>query len=443
MTVDSVNHARDAAAAPGHKAEGGRWKIALAALGVVYGDIGTSPLYTLKECFHGDHAIAPSAPNLLGVLSLVFWALTSVVTVKYLAFILQADNHGEGGILALLALVPQDKTRRRTSWLVLLVVFGAALLYGDGVITPAISVLSAMEGLEVATPALKPAVVPLTVAILIGLFVVQKRGTGGIGRVFGPVMLVWFTLIGALGLVQIARAPGVLEALDPAPRGVVLPGEPGQGLPHPRLRGAGHHRRRGALRRHGPLRQGPHPAHLARARLPGARPELLRAGGAPPRPPGVGGQPVLRHRAPAAALSRGRRRHLGCGGGLAGARLRRLLAHPAGGAARLLPARDHRAHLGADRGPDLHPRDQQLPPRSVRQPGARFQELQIDGRVLRHRGDGHDEHHHHRLLRGHAEDVGLAHLEVGAAGRRVPAGRPWRSSPPPRSSSPTAAGSRC
>jgi KUP system potassium uptake protein len=146
MTVDSVNHPREAAAAHGHKASGG-WKIALAALGVVYGDIGTSPLYTLKECLHGEHVLAPSQANVLGVLSLIFWALTTVVTFKYLAFILQADNHGEGGILALLALVPEGPARRRTPWLVLLVVFGAALLYGDGVITPAISVLSAMEGL--------------------------------------------------------------------------------------------------------------------------------------------------------------------------------------------------------------------------------------------------------------------------------------------------------
>jgi KUP system potassium uptake protein len=198
----------------------GGWKLALAALGVVYGDIGTSPLYTLKECLHGEHALAVTRGNVLGVLSLIFWALTFVVTIKYLLFILRADNHGEGGILALLALIPEDKERKKRNvgpgMLVLLVVFGAALLYGDGVITPAISVLSAMEGLEVATPSLKPVVVPVTVVILLGLFLVQRHGTAGIGRVFGPVMVLWFSMIGVLGLAQIVQTPDVLAAINPA-----------------------------------------------------------------------------------------------------------------------------------------------------------------------------------------------------------------------------------
>jgi KUP system potassium uptake protein len=197
----------------------GAWKLALPALGVVYGDIGTSPLYTLKECFQGDHAVAPNAANLLGVLSLVFWALTFTVTLKYLTFILRADNEGEGGILALLALVPRAKNGSRggkgPGLLVLLVLFGAALLYGDGVITPAISVLSAVEGLEVATTAAKPAVVPITVVTLLALFFAQRRGTARIGGVFGPVMLVWFLTIGLLGARQIAREPAVLAAIDP------------------------------------------------------------------------------------------------------------------------------------------------------------------------------------------------------------------------------------
>jgi KUP system potassium uptake protein len=215
-SVASEAPSSDAPVAQGHGREGG-WKLALAALGVVYGDIGTSPLYALKECLHGEHAIAVSRGNVLGVLSLVFWSLTFVVTIKYLTFILRADNHGEGGILALLALIPVDRTKKRAGpgLLVLLVVFGAALLYGDGVITPAISVLSAMEGLEVAAPALKPAVVPLTVAILLGLFMVQRHGTAGIGRVFGLVMIAWFTMIATAGAVEVARAPGVLIAIDP------------------------------------------------------------------------------------------------------------------------------------------------------------------------------------------------------------------------------------
>ncbi len=193
------------------------WKLAVPALGVVYGDIGTSPLYTLKECFHGDHAVAPTPANVLGVLSLVFWALTFTVTIKYLTFILRADNEGEGGILALLALVPRPKggAKKKASFLVLLVLFGAALLYGDGVITPAISVLSAVEGLEVATTAARPAVIPITVVTLLALFLAQRRGTARIGRVFGPIMLVWFVLIGLLGLRQLAHEPSVLWAIDP------------------------------------------------------------------------------------------------------------------------------------------------------------------------------------------------------------------------------------
>src|SRR4051812_2027873 len=158
--------------------------LSLAALGVVFGDIGTSPLYALKECVSKEHGVAPTSENVLGLLSLIFWALMMVVTVKYLTFIMRADNQGEGGILALLALVPEKLRGRGTSvgWIAALVVFGAALLYGDGIITPAISVLSAIEGLEVATDKLKPVVVPTTCAILVLLFAIQSRGTAGIGK---------------------------------------------------------------------------------------------------------------------------------------------------------------------------------------------------------------------------------------------------------------------
>jgi KUP system potassium uptake protein len=190
----------------------------LGALGVVFGDIGTSPLYAIKECFSPEstHHVDATPANILGILSLVFWSLTLVVTVKYLTFILKADNQGAGGILALLALVPPRKgTAANAGPLVLLVLFGAALLYGDGVITPAISVLSAMEGLEVATVALRPVVVPLTVIVLLGLFLVQRRGTEGIGNVFGPVTLVWFLAIAALGLRWILIHPSVLAAVNP------------------------------------------------------------------------------------------------------------------------------------------------------------------------------------------------------------------------------------
>jgi KUP system potassium uptake protein len=192
-------------------------KLMLMAAGVVFGDIGTSPLYALRECVNREHGVAPTHENLLGILSLVFWSLTMVVTVKYLTFIMKADNRGEGGILALLALVPSSRkaTSARIGWIAGLVIFGAALLYGDGVITPAISVLSAVEGLEVATTSLKPVVVPLTVAILFGLFWVQKRGTASIGGVFGPIMIVWFGTLAALGAVQIVRYPAVLFAVNP------------------------------------------------------------------------------------------------------------------------------------------------------------------------------------------------------------------------------------
>jgi KUP system potassium uptake protein len=187
--------------------------LTLGALGVVYGDIGTSPLYALKECIAADYGLAPTPQNVLGVLSLVFWSLTLVIVVKYLTYIMRADNHGEGGILALLALLRPSE--HPTSKLITLGLFGAALLYGDGVITPAISVLSAVEGLEVATPTLAPWVVPLTIAILAALFLLQKRGTADVGAVFGPVTRVWFAAIAVAGLPWIVSEPHVLGALAP------------------------------------------------------------------------------------------------------------------------------------------------------------------------------------------------------------------------------------
>jgi KUP system potassium uptake protein len=192
--------------------------LSLSALGVVFGDIGTSPLYALKECVNPPHGVGATPANVLGVLSLIFWALTLVVAVKYLTSVMRADNQGEGGTLALLALV-HERFREigtpRLGWVPALVLFGAALLYGDGVITPAISVLSAVEGLKIAAPALERAVVPITCAILVGVFAVQKRGTAGIGQVFGPVMVVWFTVLGALGIYHTAHNPAVLHAVNP------------------------------------------------------------------------------------------------------------------------------------------------------------------------------------------------------------------------------------
>ncbi len=194
--------------------------LALAALGVVFGDIGTSPLYAFRECMHREHGVAPTPDNVLGVLSLIFWSLMMVVSVKYLTFILRADNQGEGGILALLALVPERlrvSKGERLGWLAALVLFGAALLYGDGIITPAISVLSAIEGLRVATHVLDPVVVPATCVILVLLFSIQRRGTEKVGRMFGPIMVLWFLAIALLGARFIAANPAVLSALSPLP----------------------------------------------------------------------------------------------------------------------------------------------------------------------------------------------------------------------------------
>jgi KUP system potassium uptake protein len=191
---------------------------AVAAMGVVYGDIGTSPLYTMKEVFNGPHAVAVTPENLLGILSLIFWALTITVTFKYVAFITRADNRGEGGIMALTALALRTRNAGpRLLWLMsALGIFGAALFYGDAVITPAMSVLAAVEGLEVATPLFKPYVVPVTLTILAGLFIFQPRGTATIGALFGPVMMFWFGTLGALGVWSILKHPGVMAAINPA-----------------------------------------------------------------------------------------------------------------------------------------------------------------------------------------------------------------------------------
>jgi KUP system potassium uptake protein len=191
--------------------------VALAALGVVYGDIGTSPLYALKECFAPEYGVPPTGPNVLGILSLIFWSLNFVVSLKYLTFIMQADNRGEGGIMALLALLHPRRAGpgvRRT--LVGLGLFGAALLYGDGVITPAISVLGAVEGVSIAAPGLPAIVVPVaSCLILMALFAFQRRGTARVGAVFGRLMLVWFGAIAVLGLTGIVRHPEVLAAVNP------------------------------------------------------------------------------------------------------------------------------------------------------------------------------------------------------------------------------------
>ena len=194
--------------------------LSLTALGIVYGDIGTSPLYALQQCFMSkEHRLAVTTANVYGILSLIVWLLVLVVAIKYLVFIMRADNRGEGGILALLALILQEERRRKDSkrrmLLVSLGLFGAALLYGDGMITPAISVMSAVEGLNVATPAFETLVVPVSMVILLVLFMAQRFGTGRVGTAFGPIMALWFSSIAVLGVVEIAREPRIFLALNP------------------------------------------------------------------------------------------------------------------------------------------------------------------------------------------------------------------------------------
>ena len=192
-------------------------KLSLAALGVVFGDIGTSPLYAIRECFHGEYGIAVSPANVLGVLSLMFWSLLMIVTFKYLIFVFRADNQGEGGVMVLTALIKSATGQVKNSRLTLVSIglFAACLLYGDGMITPAISVLSAVEGIRIIAPLFEPYVILVTVIILGGLFLIQKRGTARVGKLFGPVILVWFSVLAILGFVQIVRSPQVLAAIFP------------------------------------------------------------------------------------------------------------------------------------------------------------------------------------------------------------------------------------
>ena len=191
--------------------------LTLGALGVVYGDIGTSPLYALKEVFHGGH-VAPTPDNILGVLSLIFWTMTVIVSLKYVLLILRADNNGEGGLIAMLALATtavREKPPLRRS-LMLVGLFGTAIFYGDAVITPAMTVLGAVEGIDVYAPRFHEAILPLTLIVLAGLFAVQRLGTTGIGKAFGPVMLIWFIVLAVLGVPHIIENPHVLVAINPA-----------------------------------------------------------------------------------------------------------------------------------------------------------------------------------------------------------------------------------
>ena len=200
--------------APPHSPRGGEAALAIGALGVVYGDIGTSPLYAIDQIFFGPAGVEPSRENALGAISLVIWTITLIVSVKYAALVLRAENDGEGGVFALYALLHKYR-RQGASALLWSLMLGAGLLFGDGMITPAISVLSAVEGLEVATPAFAPFVIPITVGLLTGLFALQRRGTSSVGKIFGPLLILWFFSIAALGGAEIAREPAILAAFNP------------------------------------------------------------------------------------------------------------------------------------------------------------------------------------------------------------------------------------
>ncbi len=251
----------------------------LGAIGVVYGDIGTSPLYAFKEVFAHGH-VPLSAENIYGVLSLMFWTLTVVVSLKYVLLILRADNNGEGGLIAMLALASRavaDKPALRAR-LLLLGIFGTAIFFGDGVITPAISVLSAVEGLKVAAPGLDKYVVPLTLVVLTALFMVQRFGTASVGRFFGPVTALWFVVLAVMGVVHIARNPAILWAMSPHYALSFVVGASRHRLHRARLGGAVRDRCRGAVRRHGPLRQEADPPGLVQPGDAGAGDQLLRPG---------------------------------------------------------------------------------------------------------------------------------------------------------------------
>jgi KUP system potassium uptake protein len=215
MSTTSTEHVLSTAASSIKKQ--GLPALILGAMGVVFGDIGTSPLYAFREAFVGSHAVNPTHDNVLGILSMMLWALILVVSLKYVVFIMRANNKGEGGIMALIALIQRafrDDSRRRKA-LVTVGLFGAALFYGDSMITPAISVLSAVEGLEIAAPGLEAFVIPISLVILAGLFFIQQRGTGSVGAWFGPVMLIWFAVLSGLGLLSIVQTPEVLAAINP------------------------------------------------------------------------------------------------------------------------------------------------------------------------------------------------------------------------------------
>ena len=381
-----------------HVAPAGRCAPArcVAVLGIVYGDIGTSPLYAFKASL--DHFTSQGVAEfeILGILSLIFWSLIFVVTIKYVALVMSADNKGEGGILALMALAMRAATDGRGKAAFATVgIVGACLFFGDGVITPAVSVLSAIEGLEVSAPDLQPYVVPIACAVIVGLFAVQYRGTGRVGRIFGPVMAVWFAVIGMLGAIQICAEPAVLYALSPHHLVLFCMRHGWLAFVSLGLRGAGRHRGGSAVCRYGAFRRVPDPLGLdgLRAALPGA--QLFRPGRADPAHPIGHRQPVLPDGPgqPAAAARRARhRRHRDR---QPGPDLRRLLHCPAVHADELPAAHDRHPHQHHGGGTDLRSADQHRPVHRRVVAGSGLPQQRRADLRLRHRRHRHVHLHLH------------------------------------------------
>ena len=418
---------------PSGKVLGG---LALAALGVVYGDIGTSPLYALKECFNGVHAVPLTPENVLGVLSLVFWSLNFVVSFKYIAMVLRADNRGEGGILALLALVrPRGPSHHRREFLLMLGLFGAALLYGDGMITPAISVLAAVEGLavhhgaggalELAAPAFQHWVVPITIGILTALFYIQKRGTASVGRMFGPLMIVWFGCLAGLGIHGIIQHPGVVAALNPAHAWAYLHRN---GFHSVFVLGAVFLVLTGAEALYADMGHvGRRPIRIAwwSVVLPALMLNYMGQGAvAPGAGPRGGHQSVLQRGAQLGALSDGDRRDRGRDDRVAGADFRRLLADTAGHAIGICSAHAPDPHLAHLHRPDLPARHQLDALAGDGCIGAGVQDVGCPGIDLRRGRHRHDADHHDSLCRGPVPDLALADLGRGEPYLRLPDRRP-------------------
>ena len=345
-----------------HAGRLGALALSLGALGVVYGDIGTSPLYTMQLVFT-LHPLAPTATHVYGAISLIFWSLIMVVTLKYVLLILRADNHGEGGIMALVALIERCVQGRRRTALIMVGILGASLFYGDGMLTPAISVVSAVSGLQVASPALAAQIVPFSLAILVALFALQRFGTGTIGVLFGPIMLIWFAVLAFIGTKQVLLHPDIVKALSPSYGASFLFGEPSAGflsLASVFLAVTG------AESIYADMGHFGRPA-ITRAWLAVALPALvlnyLGQGALILAAPAHDLEPVLPDGAGRAdgADRHGDPGHGGDGDRLAGGHLGRLLGDPAAGAARLPAADLDPPHVEADHGPDLHPARELVP----------------------------------------------------------------------------------